>query len=147
MVKSAGDYQLTVTDSCGNTKSDMIHVDYKTSLPIDLGGTRNICPTDTVGISLPVGGNPFNLTPYYNILPSPGGALYFFPRKDTVYTLVVNEAGGCQRSGQLAFKIFPSRNSTWVMIRPFVRVALQVFQQARDSRPMPGAMEPYLTLL
>jgi len=110
MVKTAGDYQLTVTDSCGNTKSDRVHVDYKTSLPIDLGGTRNICPTDTIGISLPVGSNPFNLTPDYNILPSPGGALYFFPRKDTVYTLVVNEAGGCQRSGQLAFKIFPTRS-------------------------------------
>jgi gliding motility-associated-like protein len=109
MVKTAGDYQLTVTDSCGNTKPDMIHVDFRSSIALDLGAPRTKCKTDKLLIVPPDGFQKYDWTPDYNIaISSIGGEVIVFPTQDTVYHLTVTDASGCKGSADLTVNIYPS---------------------------------------
>ena len=108
IVKTAGDYHVMVTDSCGNTKADTIHVDFKSSLALDLGATQTICPADSVFISPPAGFLRYDWTPDYNLIHGSGGNVILFPRMDTVYRLVVHDNGSCSGQSDLKIQLFPA---------------------------------------
>ena len=109
IVKTAGDYQLTVTDSCGNTKPDIIHVDFQSSIPISLGAPRVKCKSDTLLIIAPDGFQKYDWSPMYNIMiSSVDQDVILFPTQDTVYHLTITDAGGCKGSADLPVHILPS---------------------------------------
>ena len=103
-VKTAGDYHVMVTDSCGNTKSDTIHVDFKTSPPLNLGAPQWKCPSDTLTIVPPPGFKQYDWTPLYHLLNAPDGSVSLFPDRDTVYRLIVLDAGGCTGTADLQIR-------------------------------------------
>jgi gliding motility-associated-like protein len=105
-VKTAGQYTLTVTDSCGNTKSDMIQVDFKTSLTLDLGAPRWKCKTDSLIIVPPDGFQEYDWSPLYQMTTSGSNGVILFPAKDTTYRLSVRDAGGCTGSAELPIHIY-----------------------------------------
>lgn len=110
VVKNAGRFNVTVTDSCGNTKSDTVEVSVKLSLALDLGGIRSICPSDSVMIVPPPGFQKYEWTPDYNLIASSDGTAIFYPASDTVYKLVVHDNSTCSGSAQLPIRIFPKTN-------------------------------------
>lgn len=117
-VKMAGDYHLMVTDSCGNTKSDTIHIDFKSSIPLDLGVTRLKCLSDSLTIIPPAGYKQYNWAPLYRMLVSADGSVVLFPDKDTTYRLIVQDGGGCTGTADLkilnypANKVYAGRDTT-----------------------------------
>ncbi|PWT71191.1 MAG: hypothetical protein C5B59_18630 [Bacteroidetes bacterium] len=109
-VKTAGEYHLMVTDSCGNTKADTIQVTYQSNIPIDLGPPRNICPTDKILINPPGQYASYDWEPKYNMMtPTTGDGVIVFPAIDTIYTLTVKNYAGCKGTGKLAFHIYPTQ--------------------------------------
>src|SRR5579863_1002123 len=111
LVKTTGDYHLTVADSCGNTKSDTIHVDFKTALTVDLGPARLKCKNDSLLITVPGSFQTASWTPAYNLIPASFPGVILFPKTDTTYHLDVSDASGCKGSADLRINIIPSMDA------------------------------------
>jgi gliding motility-associated-like protein len=106
-IKTGGLYHLMVTDSCGNTKSDTIQVNFLSALPIDLGPPRYICPSERLLINPPNQFVSYDWEPKYNMMiPSNGGGVIVFPAVDTTYTLTVANSMGCKGKAQVAIRIY-----------------------------------------
>ena len=106
-VKMAGQYFCKVTDSCGNTKSDTIRVDFRTSIPIDLGVTQYICATDSLTITPPSGFKQYDWSPQYNMVLSAEGSVIVYPAMDTSYQLTVFDNNGCSGTASLKVNVYP----------------------------------------
>ena len=108
MVKTAGQYSLLVTDSCGNQKADTINVDFKNTLTLDLGAPRLICAADSVYyLNPPKGYRQYNWTPQYRLVTMPDGQAIFFPGADFTYQLSVLGNGACAGMGNLQIQVYP----------------------------------------
>ena len=107
-VKTSGRYFCRVTDSCGNTKADTVRVEFRASIPVDLGAPRLKCVSDSLTIIPPPGFTQYDWTPKYNLIPSTGGMVVLYPAKDTSYRLTVHDNGGCAGMTELKINVFPN---------------------------------------
>ncbi len=105
-VKTTGQYFCMVTDSCGNTKSDTIQVDFRNSIPLDLGATRYKCATDSLTITPPPGFMQYDWSPLYNLVPSSTGSVILYPAVDTSYQLTVHDNSGCSGTASLKVNVY-----------------------------------------
>jgi len=106
-VKTAGQYYCMVTDSCGNTKTDTVHVDFSNSIPIDLGAVRYKCATDSLTITPPPGFKQYDWSPLYNLVSSANGSVILYPSMDTSYQLTVHDNSGCSGSASIKVNVYP----------------------------------------
>lgn len=90
-----GTYHVTVTDSCGNTKSDTVVISLAPVVPFDLGNDLKYCSNDTVTISAPAGFTDYSWASPYNISSTSGQVVKVWPSVDTIYTVIAKVAEAC----------------------------------------------------
>ncbi|MEO5591420.1 MAG: gliding motility-associated C-terminal domain-containing protein [Chitinophagaceae bacterium] len=90
-----GLYWVKVTDSCGNILRDTLTVSSASAVSISVGPDRTKCNTDTIHLQAPVGFLNYTWSPAYAISATSGQEVIVNPKVDTLYTIIVEKAGGC----------------------------------------------------
>ena len=108
VVKTSGYYFLHVTDTCGNNRSEIIHVIFKNPITLDLGTTRLKCESDSLTITPQRGYQQYDWSPDYDMQLVENGAVMVFPTIDTSYQLIVRDDAGCTGQAQIKIKNYPA---------------------------------------
>jgi gliding motility-associated-like protein len=103
VVKTSGYYFLHFTDTCGNTRSEIIHVVFRNALTLNLGAARFKCANDSLTITPPRGYEQYDWSPDYRMQRGEDESVIFFPSVDTTYQLIVHDDAGC--TGQTQIRI------------------------------------------
>ena len=94
-VTGVGTYYVDVTDACGNSFSDTVHVSPAAPVAISIGPDRIKCNADTLHLQAPGGFMNYAWAPNYNLSATNMQQVIVAPTVDTVYTLIAEKTPGC----------------------------------------------------
>jgi gliding motility-associated-like protein len=95
IVTQPGRYHVTITDACGQTKSDTIEVGAHPPILFDAGPDRTKCNQDTLQFSAPTGFLNYTWSPAYNISSTTQQTTVVNPLVNTVYYVKAEKTPGC----------------------------------------------------
>lgn len=91
-----GLYHVTVTDICGNQKSDTVIIAPETPIQLDLGSDRFKCPEDTITLSALPGMTRYQWSPALQADRTDSSVIRIFSDLTRRYYLQVENAKGCR---------------------------------------------------
>jgi len=94
-VVQPGSYWVQVTDACGGSYSDTVHVTAHPPIPFSLGPDRSKCNNDTLHLQAPPGFLNYNWKNNYNISSTAAQNVIVYPSVDTSYYVKAEKSPGC----------------------------------------------------
>ena len=108
LIKSAGQYWVHVTDSCGNLIGDSINVSPAPNVPLFVGPDRIKCNNDTLHLNAPPGFINYSWSPTYNISSTTSQNVIIDPFTDTSYSLMAEKTPGCYGFDTIKITVYHS---------------------------------------
>ncbi len=108
VVRIAGTYQCTVTDSCGNQKTDEIVVGYHSAWTPAFPAPVTKCPADTVMLPETTGLHLVSWTPADQWTSMPDGQYGAFARTNTLYSLNGRDQYECAVKADWMLSVWPT---------------------------------------
>lgn len=101
-----GLYHVTVSDICGNQKSDTVRIDPEIPIQLDLGVDRNKCPEDTLSLSALPGMIRYTWSPAAETDRTDSSAIRIFASSTRKYYLEVENAKGCKANDSITIGVY-----------------------------------------
>ena len=108
IVRAAGVYRCTVTDSCGNQKTDEVTVDYHSPWTQAFPATITKCPADTLLFPATTGLHLVSWSPADQWTTIYSGGFGSFARTNTNYILNARDQYECAVKGDLLLSVWPT---------------------------------------